>query len=400
MNEGRRPGDAVRRAERTLATAGAVARAVTLVAWLAAHLAGAPDPARHPWWLVLVAVLAAESAALVAGLLRGGVVRRGWVLADAALLGVLLYLADLPAVSGAAPNVSPLYDFGVFAVVLFGLPRWPLPVAMGCTAPLVAANLGTVALAGPVPYPLWNAVPNSLTYVGSAAIAWTMGRLLRGSAAELDARRGAAVRRARQLAVERERARQGRALGARLLSTLEELSAAGGLDPVLAGQVTREVGWLREVVRDGLPAGTADLRAGLRALAEEKNATGLAVRLALPDELPTVTPERADALLGAAREALTNVGKHARTDRAEVTVTAAPGELLILVADAGRGYDPAARPAGTGQSRSIRDRMAGCGGGASIGSAPGHGTRVRLWAPAGDPVTNPPAEPRGERTPG
>jgi signal transduction histidine kinase len=54
-----------------------------------------------------------------------------------------------------------------------------------------------------------------------------------------------------------------------------------------------------------------------------------------------------------------------------------------MVEDSGRGYDPGWVPAGTGQRRSIIERVAEVGGVATIDSTPGLGTRVRLWVPTG-----------------
>jgi signal transduction histidine kinase len=105
------------------------------------------------------------------------------------------------------------------------------------------------------------------------------------------------------------------------------------------------------------------------------------VDLSVPPELagPGATGTR--ALLGAVREALTNVAKHAGTDCVEVRARAVDGGVEVVVADAGRGYDPVRVPSGAGQRGSIVDRVAEAGGRTMVESAPGRGTRVRLWVP-------------------
>ncbi|MWK38896.1 hypothetical protein GEV43_35965 [Actinomadura sp. J1-007] len=98
---------------------------------------------------------------------------------------------------------------------------------------------------------------------------------------------------------------------------------------------------------------------------------------------PLLVPEPvAAALAGAAGEALRNVARHAGTGRASVRAERRDGVVVVEVSDRGRGFDPAAVPAGRqGIGRSISDRMAMVGGGAAVRSRPGAGTRVVLWWP-------------------
>jgi signal transduction histidine kinase len=72
-----------------------------------------------------------------------------------------------------------------------------------------------------------------------------------------------------------------------------------------------------------------------------------------------------------------NVGVSQAAIRVHTTLS----QVLVEVIDRGRGYDPAATPAGFGQTCSIRHRIAEIGGYTDIESVPGRGTRVRLWAP-------------------
>jgi anti-sigma regulatory factor (Ser/Thr protein kinase) len=366
-------------AERVLAAVAAVSRLAALVF---AGTAAATDGMDHTGRAVLLGLVTVESAVVAGACVRAGAVRARWVVADAAVLAGLMWLGTQPAVGDSAAPWRGLYNFATIAVVVCGLPGWSVGAALGVAALPALANL-SVAFQPHPDYPLWNAVLDSLALLGSTTVVWVIGWLLRGSARGLDAYRTAALRRAEVLASERERSRQGRALRAQVLSTLEDVAALG-LAPPVGEQVDREVRWLRDVVATGLPEEDGNLAAGLRSLVVEKAAGGLRVDLRVAADLPALAAGRTGALLGAAREALTNVAKHAAASTAEVRVRASEGGVEVVVTDSGRGYDPARARAGSGVRGSIRERMAEVGGTATVESAAGRGTRVRLWAPGGD----------------
>jgi len=82
------------------------------------------------------------------------------------------------------------------------------------------------------------------------------------------------------------------------------------------------------------------------------------------------------------QEALANVRRHAEARKVRVELRSAGGELEIVVADDGRGFDPAAEvPDGHLGLSSIRQRADLLGGGSEIESAPGAGTTVRVRVP-------------------
>lgn len=83
-------------------------------------------------------------------------------------------------------------------------------------------------------------------------------------------------------------------------------------------------------------------------------------------------------IAAAAREALTNVDRHA--EATTVTVTIDSG--LVRIEDDGCGFDPSQPSRGHGISSSITARMHGLGGTAVLTTRPGHGTSVELcWRP-------------------
>jgi signal transduction histidine kinase len=86
----------------------------------------------------------------------------------------------------------------------------------------------------------------------------------------------------------------------------------------------------------------------------------------------------AAALVGAVREALNNVHKHANASRVVVRCETSEAGARVVVSDDGVGVDLAHAVAGIGLRHSIIDRMAGSGGHASVASEPGNGTLVTL----------------------
>jgi len=92
------------------------------------------------------------------------------------------------------------------------------------------------------------------------------------------------------------------------------------------------------------------------------------------------------ALFRVAQEALTNVRKHAQTDRVRVALGSRDGAVRLEVSDRGRGFAPAEleQAAGPGERvglSSMRERIALLGGALEIRSEPGAGTSVVAEVP-------------------
>jgi PAS domain S-box-containing protein len=129
------------------------------------------------------------------------------------------------------------------------------------------------------------------------------------------------------------------------------------------------------------------LPAGLRWLAEYMKKHGMTVLLTVPEQLQIPLPEdQAVLLFQSVRELLINTAKHARTDRAFVTLQQHEDHLSLQVRDEGQGFDPSSRTNPSEHSSkfglfSIKERMKALRGSFSIESAPGQGTTAVLTLP-------------------
>ena len=94
-----------------------------------------------------------------------------------------------------------------------------------------------------------------------------------------------------------------------------------------------------------------------------------------------VVDDRIAAVVAATREAVVNAAKHADAP-ATVYAEVDEDQVEVNVRDRGRGFDPdAVDPDRHGVRQSIVARMAAVGGSATVRSAPGEGTEVRLVLP-------------------
>jgi signal transduction histidine kinase len=132
-----------------------------------------------------------------------------------------------------------------------------------------------------------------------------------------------------------------------------------------------------ELLRIGAAA-PCELVAGLQqvvAAARERGAADIELIVTLQGR---VYGADAAALVGAAREAITNAHKHAQASSIVVRCDTAPDGARVSVSDDGIGADMDTVEFGIGLRHSIIERMAAHGGRADIASAPGEGTLVTL----------------------
>lgn len=100
----------------------------------------------------------------------------------------------------------------------------------------------------------------------------------------------------------------------------------------------------------------------------------------VPPELPVGIGMAAYRI---AQEAITNVTRHAHTDRARISVTTTSSTLVVEIEDEGRGDDGRGSNGGHGLL-GMRERAAAMGGRLEAGNRPGGGYRVRASLPIGN----------------
>jgi signal transduction histidine kinase len=134
---------------------------------------------------------------------------------------------------------------------------------------------------------------------------------------------------------------------------------------------------LRQLVHEILPASLS--RAGLRAGLESLIA-GLDVPVRLSADVPRLPPAIETTAYLVAAEALANVARHAEATSASVDVAIRGAELVVAVADDGRG---GAAPAAASGLTGLLDRVEAGGGTLHIASPPGGGTVLTVTLPLG-----------------
>lgn len=153
---------------------------------------------------------------------------------------------------------------------------------------------------------------------------------------------------------------------------------------------------LRELVDNDLrlPEEPVELVSGLCEVLHE-----ISARAKTPIDLKVgrmervITGEPARTLLGAVREALTNVQKHARADRVEVHCEVSESRVFVWVSDDGVGFDPreANAKGRFGMQHSIIGRVQ-THGHVRVLAQQGHGTVVEMRlenpGPLATPVTS------------
>ncbi|HSM06732.1 MAG TPA: PAS domain S-box protein [Longimicrobiales bacterium] len=143
---------------------------------------------------------------------------------------------------------------------------------------------------------------------------------------------------------------------------------------------------VRRIARGLRPPELAD--AGLHA-ALQAHARRLRESHGLEVQLSVEAPDRrlsADGLLAVYRiiqEALTNVARHAATDRAVVSIHTNKDMIEVDVTDQGRGFRPSQLASGASGLglMGMQERAVMVGGRLEVVSEPGGGTRVRLSVP-------------------
>ena len=205
----------------------------------------------------------------------------------------------------------------------------------------------------------------------SAPLWWTMVRRL------------AAERMAR--ARTQERAEMAAHLHDSVLQTLALMQKRAGEPEEVAKLARRQERELRSWLAGGEPARPGErLADALRAAAEEvEEQHGAQVESVVVGDAPL--DERMEALVAAAREALTNAAKFASAGGpVRLYAEIEDGSARVFIDDRGPGFDPDAIPDDRrGVRESIIGRMKRYGGRAEIRSGPGDGTEIELAVEGG-----------------
>ena len=193
--------------------------------------------------------------------------------------------------------------------------------------------------------------------------------------------RGLSAERAERIRSQ-ERAEMAAHLHDSVLQTLALVQRRADDPRTVAALARRQERELRAWLNGGDPTGGAQaprtLAAALEhAAAEVEDAHGVAVEVVTVGDRPL--DERGEAVVAAAREALTNAAKFAGDAPISVFAEMGPERVEVFVRDRGPGFEPAAVPADRrGVRESIVGRMERHGGRAAVHAAPGAGTEVEL----------------------
>jgi len=272
----------------------------------------------------------------------------------------------------------------VFVVYAATSAAWlrPVRLAVMVIAGLVAL-IGLMVIISPIPMPI------RLAYFAPALIF----TIVTGTASIFEAERDRARRRLvradeeiERLAMLAERERIARDLHDLLGHTLSVIVVKAELaGRLVAAEPDRAAGEIGDIERIGREA-LSEVRAavsGYRARGLVAEIEGAERALAAADvavtveraDLPSLAPDRESALALALREAVTNVVRHAGAGRATIAVSARGPDVVLEVADDGRGTDGTE---GSGLA-GMRERISAVGGEVIIdGSA---GTRVLVRVP-------------------
>ena len=153
-------------------------------------------------------------------------------------------------------------------------------------------------------------------------------------------------------------------------------------------ELDRVIGDLRNYIFGLRPGILADrqLDQALRRLAEElEHKTGVVTVVEVDPQAAAALAEVAAEVVQLAREALSNVSRHAQATTCRVSLYEEGATVVLEVDDDGRGFDPTnVRPGGQGLGN-LQERALAIGGRVELDSHPGEGTRVRVELPRPSP---------------
>ncbi len=175
----------------------------------------------------------------------------------------------------------------------------------------------------------------------------------------------------------------GLKLGIQVLSGLLPAEARDAQEHLqrLRHQVNEAAARIKELATRLRPPALDELgfEAALHQLAAEcRQRMGLIVDVHIQGNA-RVPSEAATSLFRIVQEALTNVSKHAGTNKARIHLTTG-SQILLVISDQGKGFDPSQRGQGLGLL-GIQERVKLLGGQLVVHSRPGAGTRLEVRIP-------------------
>jgi signal transduction histidine kinase/phage shock protein PspC (stress-responsive transcriptional regulator) len=166
-----------------------------------------------------------------------------------------------------------------------------------------------------------------------------------------------------------------------VLQTLALIQKNAGDGPTVARLARSQERDLRSWLFAGEATDESTVASALRLVAAAAEDThGVSVEVVNVGDCPL--EESLRAVVNATREAVNNAAKHAGTGQIDVYTEVSPASVDVFVRDRGRGFDvEQVAEDRHGLRHSIIDRMERHGGTATLVSAPGEGTEVRLHLP-------------------
>jgi two-component sensor histidine kinase len=259
---------------------------------------------------------------------------------------------------------------GSFAFLRAGLREAFVVVAVGLG---FAADVATVGLGAAIE----GMMPVLAVGVSGAAVLATVRRAARQADAAADEARAGLRRVAEEEAGLRVEEELRGVLHDHVAAALRAVSTSRGSSRS-AREASRDaaaaIAAFHDEAADDAPV---SLTAALREIADSVGVVRVFATTAVP-----VPPEVSRALCGAVAEAVRNAQRHGSPSRVDVVVADEDAVVTVSVTDDGGGFDPShALASSHGIRYSIIRRVEAVGGSASVASAPGEETTVRLtWS--------------------
>jgi signal transduction histidine kinase len=153
----------------------------------------------------------------------------------------------------------------------------------------------------------------------------------------------------------------------------------------LRGTAEESIEELRRCVR--MMRGDFDLRKAMEDFCSSFLKRGrVEVEFSMPGRIPPVRPDRQLMMLRVLQEAMNNAVKHAEPGRISVSVFEEGDDLVMKVADDGKGFTWTGGIEGHYGLANMRERARKAGAELDVESAPGRGTAVTLRMPGAGAV--------------